>query len=59
LGSHGERVAVPVYKVEALAPGAFASGPAIIEEAYFTGKVGAAWSLEITAANDILLTRNK
>jgi N-methylhydantoinase A/oxoprolinase/acetone carboxylase beta subunit len=59
LDANGRRVAVPVYKVEELGPGAFASGPAIIEEAYFTGKVGASWSLEITASNDILLTRNK
>lgn len=59
LGSNGKRVAIPVYKVEELVPGAVASGPAIIEEAYFTGKVGADWFFEITASNDILLTHKQ
>ncbi|MFT3791859.1 MAG: hydantoinase/oxoprolinase family protein [Rudaea sp.] len=57
LMANGKRVDVPVYKVEALPPGAAAEGPAIIEEAYFTGKVDAGWSFEITAGDDILLTR--
>jgi len=55
----GRRTAVPVYRIEALQPGATAEGPAIIEEAYFTGKVDAGWSFEITPSHDILLTRIK
>lgn len=58
LDEHGKRVSVPVYRVEELLPGAAASGPAIIEEAYFTGKVGAGWTFEITASNDILLSKS-
>lgn len=57
LSADGRRIDVPIYRVEDLAPGASAPGPAIIEEAYFTGKVGSDWSFEITASNDILLTR--
>jgi N-methylhydantoinase A/oxoprolinase/acetone carboxylase beta subunit len=55
----GKRLPVPVYRIEALQPGASAMGPAIIEEAYFTGKVDAGWRFEITASHDILLTRCK
>lgn len=58
LGADGKRAEVPVYQVEALKPGATAAGPAIVEEAYFTGKVDAGWSFEITASGDILLSRN-
>lgn len=59
LNADGKRVATPIFKVEDLKAGAFGAGPAIVEEAYFTGKVGAGWSFEITASNDILLTKNK
>lgn len=58
LDGSGARVPVPVYRVEDLAPGAGAEGPAIIEEAYFTGKLGRGWRFEITASNDILLSKN-
>lgn len=58
LNHDGHPLAVPVYRIEDLAPGACAEGPAIIEEAYFTGKLGRGWSFEITASNDILLSKN-
>lgn len=57
LGADGERYPLPVYRVEDLKPGAAAAGPAIIEEAYFTGRVGKGWAFEITPSDDILLTR--
>ncbi|HXG29147.1 MAG TPA: hydantoinase/oxoprolinase family protein [Nevskiales bacterium] len=57
LGHDGERITVPLYRVEELAPGATACGPALVEEAYFTGKVGKGWMFEITASSDILLTK--
>jgi len=58
LSAKGKRASIPVYRVEDLLPGASALGPAIVEEAYFTGKVDAGWQFSITASNDILLTKS-
>ena len=49
--------ALPVYRVEDQAAGAVASGPAVLEEAYFTGRIDAGWRFEINDSGDILLSR--
>ncbi|MFG1479632.1 hydantoinase/oxoprolinase family protein [Xanthobacter sp. V4C-4] len=53
---HG-RIDVPVYRLADLAEGAFASGPAILEEDYFTCRVPDGWQFVISDAGDILLSR--
>lgn len=51
------RVEVPVYKLESLEAGDSGTGPAIIEEDFFTCRVLDGWSFVISDAGDILLTR--
>ncbi|MDI4663498.1 hydantoinase/oxoprolinase family protein [Xanthobacter autotrophicus] len=51
------RIDVPVYRLADLAEGAFASGPAILEEDYFTCRVPQGWQFVISNAGDILLSR--
>lgn len=53
---HG-RVDVPVYRLADLSDGDFASGPAILEEDYFTCRVPEGWQFAISDAGDVLLTR--
>jgi N-methylhydantoinase A/oxoprolinase/acetone carboxylase beta subunit len=48
---------VPLFQVEQLRPGAGATGPAVLEEAFFTCRIDTGWRFEINAAGDILLTR--
>ncbi len=48
---------LPLYKVEEQKPGASAAGPAVLEEAYFTGRIDAGWSFEVNDSGDILLSR--
>ncbi len=48
---------VPVYRLADLAEGAHATGPAILEEDFFTCRVPEGWQFVISAAGDILLTR--
>lgn len=48
---------VPVYRVEDQRPGASAEGPAIVEEAFFTGKVLPGWRFELTANRDLMLSQ--
>lgn len=55
LTSDGRRRGVPVYRLESLAAGASGEGPAIIEEAYFTGRVDADWRFTISANGDVVL----
>jgi N-methylhydantoinase A len=47
---------IPVYQLEDQQPGATASGPAIVEGPFFTARVPSGWSLDISAAGDLLLT---
>jgi N-methylhydantoinase A len=47
---------IPVYQLEDQEPGATASGPAIVEGPFFTARVPSGWSLDISAAGDLLLT---
>lgn len=53
----GRRADLPLYRVEDQPAGATASGPAVLEEAYFTCRVDAGWRFEINDAGDILLAR--
>jgi N-methylhydantoinase A len=48
---------LPVYRIEAQPAGATATGPCILEEAYFTGLIGAGWRFELNANRDTLLTK--
>jgi N-methylhydantoinase A/oxoprolinase/acetone carboxylase beta subunit len=50
---------VSVYQLEGQQPGAKASGPAIVEGPFFTTRVPAGWTLDISAAGDLLLTDTK
>lgn len=54
---NGSSVSLPLYRVEEQAAGASASGPAVLEEAYFTARIDAGWNFQINAAGDIRLTR--
>ncbi len=57
----GERrlrgAAVPLFRVEDLGSGAIGLGPAVLEDAFFTGQLDAGWRFEINDAGDILLSR--
>ncbi len=53
----GKSASLPLYRVEEQKPGAHASGPCVLEEAFFTSRIDAGWSFEINQAGDILLTR--
>jgi len=53
----GARIEVPLYRVEDLAAGACASGPAVLEEAFFTCRIDAGWRFRINAVGDVLLGR--
>lgn len=48
---------LPLYRVEQQAAGARASGPAVLEEAFFTCRIDAGWTFEFNDAGDILLSR--
>ncbi|ULQ45287.1 hydantoinase/oxoprolinase family protein [Flagellatimonas centrodinii] len=48
---------LPLYRVEAQPAGARAAGPAVLEEAFFTCRIDAGWSFEVSDAGDVLLTR--
>lgn len=51
------RIDVPVYKLAQLKAGDHATGPAILEEDYFTCRVLDGWSFVISDAGDIMLNR--
>lgn len=53
----GAAADVPVYVLDEQTAGMSATGPAIIEEAYFTSQIPAGWRFELSAARDILLYR--
>lgn len=62
--SGGRRVAghpdeIPVYRLEDLAEGAVALGPAILEGNYFTGAILSGWRLRILNGGDALLERGQ
>ena len=49
---------LPVYALEQQPTGASAAGPCVLEEAYFTGRVGAGWTFRVNANRDTVLTRS-
>jgi N-methylhydantoinase A len=51
------RIDIPVYRLAELAPGDHATGPAILEEDFFTCHVLDGWSFVISDAGDIMLNR--
>ncbi len=51
------RIDVPVYRLAELKAGDHASGPAILEEDYFTCRVLEGWTFVISDAGDIMLNR--
>ncbi len=53
----GERLAVPLYRVENLTPNSGASGPCVLEEEFFTCRVDPDWRFETSDTGDILLSR--
>lgn len=57
IGADLKSKSVPVYSVNDMAPGAHATGPAIIEEDYFTCLVREGWEFVVTEAGDICLTK--
>ncbi|RKZ49810.1 MAG: hydantoinase/oxoprolinase family protein [Gammaproteobacteria bacterium] len=57
MGENQEWQDVPVYEVSYMAPGAHGSGPAIIEEDFFTCLVLEGWEFVVTEAGDIRITR--
>ena len=48
---------LPLYRAEEQGAGASASGPAVLEEAFFTCRIEKGWRFEINEAGDILLSR--
>ena len=48
---------LPLYRAEEQAGGSQAAGPAVLEEAFFTCRIDAGWSFEVSGAGDVLLTR--
>jgi N-methylhydantoinase A len=52
-------VDLPVYRIEAQPSGASGEGPCILEEAYFTGRIGAGWRFAVNANRDTILTKSK
>lgn len=48
---------VPVVRVEEQQPGATTDGPAIVEEAFFTGFIDEGWRLMVSGNNDLILTK--
>lgn len=54
---HGGRFErIPLYRVEDQPKGASATGPAVLEEAYFTSRIDPGWRFEFSDSGDILLT---
>ena len=49
---------IALFRVEDQKAGASAAGPAVLEEAYFTGRIDAGWSFEVNDSGDILLSRS-
>lgn len=52
-------VNLPVYAIADLQPGDHGTGPAIIEEDYFTCRVPAGWSFTISELGDAFITREE
>lgn len=53
------RIDLPLYRLNAMQPGDFAAGPAILEEDYFTARIPAGWSFAVSDAGDVILDREE
>ena len=53
----GLRKEIPLFKLEDQPKGAGTTGPAVLEEAFFTCRLDAGWRFEINESGDVLLTR--
>jgi len=49
---------MPLYQLDALKPGDTGSGPALIEESYFTCRVLDGWSFKVNENKDNIINRN-
>ena len=56
-GNRGSASPLPLYRLEDLVPGQGASGPALVEEQFFTAWVREGWRFSVTGNHDLLLTR--
>jgi N-methylhydantoinase A len=55
----GQRRDVPLYRAEEQSSGVTASGPAVLEEAFYTCRIEPGWRFEFNSSGDILLSRAK
>lgn len=53
------RTELPVYRLNGMAAGDWARGPAILEEDYFTALIPAGWTLTVSEAGDVILDREE
>jgi len=53
----GRPVDLPLYRTTELRPGAAATGPAILEEPFYTCRIEEGWQFEFNDAGDVLLSR--
>jgi N-methylhydantoinase A/oxoprolinase/acetone carboxylase beta subunit len=53
----GSALPLPVHRVETLGPGAFAVGPCVVEDAYFTALIDEGWQFVSQVGGDLLLRR--
>lgn len=53
----GKEIKAPVICLEKQTPGATTAGPAIIEEAFFTGLVDEGWNLSVSGNQDLILEK--
>ena len=53
----GARQSVPLYSAATLSPEEGASGPAVLEEEFYTCRIDAGWQFRANSAGDILITR--
>lgn len=54
--SAGQWIEVPLYRAEEQSGGSAASGPAVLEEAFYTCRIEAGWRFEFNDSGDILLS---
>ena len=57
LSDSGRKEDVPVYRLEKLQPRMMAEGPALLEEAFFTCRVKAGWTMHVNENHDVFLRR--
>ncbi|MBX3491344.1 MAG: hydantoinase/oxoprolinase family protein [Parvibaculum sp.] len=51
--------ALPLFRLENLAPGDWYEGPSLVEEAFFTAHVKPGWRFVVSGNGDLLLSREK